>query len=81
MTSSEQEYIADRQERYRQAHNTMNLDTLDPWVSEDLDYSDYGTFPFILIPPLKSDTFLRRRRRAHHQTSAQRTGNGLLRLY
>jgi hypothetical protein len=46
MSSSEQEYIADRQERYRQAHNTMNLDTLDPWVSEDLDYSDYGTTPF-----------------------------------
>jgi hypothetical protein len=46
MSSSEQEYIAGRQERYRQAHNTMNLDTLDPWVSEGLDYSDYGTSPF-----------------------------------
>jgi hypothetical protein len=46
MTSAEQEYIASRQERYRQAHNTMSLETLDPWVSKDLDYSDHGTSPF-----------------------------------
>jgi len=40
--TSESDLIAARQERYRQAHNTLEVPALLAWMSDKIDYSDNG---------------------------------------
>jgi len=43
MSSPDQTFIEARQERYRNAHNSLDVDTLLAWFSEGIYYSDHGT--------------------------------------
>jgi hypothetical protein len=42
MASTEQAFIEARQDRYRIAHNNLDVENFMKWFAEEVDYSDHG---------------------------------------
>jgi hypothetical protein len=62
---SDSDFIAARQERWRVAHNSLDVDKLMTLMTDDCDYSDHGHYPFYTSPSLSPHLVLAGLGKAH----------------